>query len=250
MSNPTSFTEATSVFERYRPKNFPYQYRVGLVIGTLAGGTPTDPKVAEGWLRSKWRDKDDLIREAVAETMTERGLTEEEATEAVNAMKHLNGFKREEGKGLFIEGRQVKAMLKEAASIAVSSGNIKGRGWGTTNKGLKSFVAEHAFVTDDRVFIQQYDESGNLVAVKEPTGIMQRFVSTWKGTGIQYEEFVQDAYVTFTIEADHEFTEQEWSAMLLTAERNGLGASRSQGYGKFKTVQFDRLDPKTGRIVG
>jgi hypothetical protein len=43
----------TSIFEGFRPAAYPYRFDVELVIGTLAGGTPTDPKVAEGWLKTK-----------------------------------------------------------------------------------------------------------------------------------------------------------------------------------------------------
>lgn len=235
----TTYVEAKSAFEKYEAQNYPYQHRVRLLVGTLAGGTPTDPKVAKGWLQSKLRDKDDLIREMVAETMIERGLSEEEATQVALEMKNLNGFKREGG-ALVIEGRQVKAMLKEAATIATQEKRIKPKGWGSPQKGLKSYMAEHLFVIEDKIPLQQF-EGEALMPVAEATGIMQRFVSTFRGTGIQYEEYVQDAVVEFTIESDHEFDEKDWAALFLTGERNGLGASRSQGYGRFKVMHFERI---------
>jgi hypothetical protein len=56
----------TSAFEKYEDKAFPFRFTGTLHVHTLAGGVPTDPRVAEGWLRTKLADKDDLIREAVA----------------------------------------------------------------------------------------------------------------------------------------------------------------------------------------
>jgi hypothetical protein len=218
----------TSVFAQFAAKAWPYSFSGTLHVTTIAGGTPSDDKVAEGWLKSKLADKDDIIREAVAKTMVERGITAEEAATEVDNLKHLNGFKRD-AQGLYIEGRQLKAAIKEAASVAVASGKLNGRGWGKTNKGLLSFMAEHVFVVEDRLHL----------GVTEPTGIVQRFVHTWRGTGIQYEEYVEDAKVDFTIKADHDFTNEQWAMIWLTGEQQGIGASRSQGFGRYEVARWD-----------
>jgi hypothetical protein len=224
-------TKSKSAFARFEAQAWPYRFAGSLVVGTIAGGTPTDPNVAEGWLRTKLGSKDDLLREQVAETMAERGVSAEEATKLVDQHKHLNGFKRDSEKGLYIEGRQLKAALKEAASCAVASGKLKGRGWGTTNKGLMSFFAEHVHVVEDRLYL----------GVMEASGINQRFVHTFRGTGIQYEEFVTDAEINFTVEADWNFTDEEWAMIWLTGGREGLGASRSQGYGKYVVTRWEPI---------
>lgn len=216
-----------SVFAKYAERSYPYRFRGTLLVGCIAGGTPTDPRVAEAWLKTKLADKDDLIREAVAEVMAERGVNAEEAAQVVSATKHLNGFKRD-ANGLYIEGRQLKAGLKEAAVIAMSAGKLPAK-WGKTSKGIKGFVAEHIFVVEDRLHL----------GVTEPTGIMQRFVATFRGTGIQYEEYVEDAKVGFTVEADHDFSEREWAELWLTAERQGIGASRSQGFGRYEVIEWE-----------
>lgn len=222
----------TSVFAKYAEEMYPHRFAGQLHVGRIAGGTPTDPKVAEGWLRTKLgADKDDLIREEVAKVMVERGITAEEATEEVNTNRHLNGFKRDPEHGLFIEGRQLKAALKEAASVAVAAGKLTGRGWGKTNKGLLSYLAEHVFVVEERLYL----------GVAEATGIAQRFVHTFRGSGIQYEEYVDDAKVDFTVIADHDFTAKEWAAIWTAGEQQGIGASRSQGYGRYEVTRWDRL---------
>lgn len=220
----------TSVFARHQAEMFPFRFAGQLVVGTIAGGTPTDPNVAEGWIRTKLGATDDLLRQMVAETMVERGITADEAAVEVSKNKHLNGFKRDE-QGLFIEGRQLKAALKEAASCAVAAGKLNSRGWGKTNKGLLSYLAEHVFVVEDRLHL----------GVTEPTGINQRFVHTFRGSGIQYEEYVTDAKLSFTVIADHDFSEKEWAAIWTSGEQQGIGASRSQGYGRYEVTQWDRL---------
>lgn len=220
-----------SVFAKFKDEMYPYRFSGQLHVGVIAGGVPTDPNVAEGWLRTKLgKDKDDLIREKVAEVMVERAVTADEATAIVNDTKHLNGFKRDES-GLYIEGRQLKAALKEAASIAVAAGKLGSRGWGRTNKGLLSYLAEHVFVVEDRLYL----------GVTEPTGVAQRFVHTFRGTGIQYEEFVEDAKVDFTVISDHDFSAKDWAAIWLCGEQNGIGASRSQGFGRYEVTRWDRI---------
>jgi hypothetical protein len=220
----------TSVFAKFQNELFPYRFGGSLLVGTIAGGTPTDPNVAEGWIKTKLGAKDDLLREMVAETMVERGVTADEAAKIVDTAKHLNGFKRDPEHGLYIEGRQLKAALKEAASCAVAAGKLTARGWGKTNKGLLSYLAEHVFVVEDRLYL----------GVTEPTGIAQRFVHTFRGSGIQYEEYVEDAKVDFTVIADHDFSERDWAAIWTSGEQQGIGASRSQGYGRYEVTRWDK----------
>lgn len=244
-----------SVFAKHATKAWPFKFSGTLHVRNIAGGTPSDPKVAEGWLKTKLADKDDLIREAVATTMAERGITADEAAAEVDMLKHLNGFKRDE-QGLYIEGRQLKAALKEAASVAVASGKLNARGWGKTNKGLLSYLAEHVMVVEDRLHLGMVEPTGlaayekgglagtgdnpNVVWVSEATGITQRFVHTWRGTGIQYEEYVEDAKIDFTIITDHDFTNEQWAMIWLTGEQQGIGASRSQGFGRYEVTRWEQ----------
>lgn len=220
-----------SVFAKYREEMYPFRFAGSLHVGVIAGGTPTDPKVAEGWLKTKLGvDKDSLIQEMVAQVMVDRSVTADEAVKLVDSQKHLNGFKRDE-RGLYIEGRQLKAALKEAASVAVAAGKLNVRGWGKTNKGLLSYLAEHVFVVEDRLHL----------GVAEASGISQRFVHTFRGSGIQYEEYVEDAKVDFTVISDHDFTPKEWAAIWTCGEQQGIGASRSQGYGRYEVVRWDPI---------
>lgn len=220
----------TSVFSKYESKSYPYRFEGTLLVRTIAGGTPTDSQVAAAWLKTKLADKDDLIREAVAEVMAERNITAEEAVNYVDILKHLNGFKRDPEHGLYIEGRQLKSAIKEAACVARSVGKLPAK-WGLTRKGIEGFVAEHVFVVEDRLYL----------GVTEPSGVMQRFVHTYRGTGIQYEEYVEDAKINFTVEFDYDFKTEEWAELWLTGERQGIGASRSQGFGRYEVVRWERV---------
>ena len=222
-----------SVFEKYRTSAYPYHYTGELTVGTLVGGIPSDAKVAEGWIKTKLgQTSDAAVQQLVSQTMVDRGVTAEEAVKIANEYKNLNGFKRDPETGeLFIEGRQLKAALKEAINVAVAAGKINGRGWGRTNKGILAFFAEHAFILEEKLFL----------GVKEPSGINQRFVHTWKGTGIQYEEYVTDAKVTFTLVTDHPFSEKDWAAIWLTGEKQGIGATRSMGYGTYEVTKWEQI---------
>ena len=249
-----------SAFDEYRASGvaYPYRYSGSLRVGMICGGIPSDPKVAEAWLRSRMGlDNDATLMAAVANTMAEREVTLDEATALVNEQKHLNGFKRErcadctgpticERKGvhpLFIEGRQLKAALKEAVSVAIAAGKIEQKGWGNTRKWLSTYFPEHVFVTEWKLYL----------GVTEPTGVNQRFVHTHRGTGIQYEEYVEDAEINFTVESDHPFTSEEWAMIWLTGEKQGLGATRSQGYGVYTVEKWDSIGkslPKSGKSSG
>lgn len=219
-----------SVFEQYRPTAYPYNFEIQLTVPVIAGGTPSDPKVAEGWLKTKLGvDKDDVIREMVAEVMLEKQVDVNEATRIVNLSKHLNGFKRDPKNGLYIEGRQAKAAIKEAANVRWPKDR-----WGPTRKGTLSFFAEHVFVPETRIYL-------NEAVTGEPTGINQRFVHTFRGSGIQYEEYVENAVLNFHVTTDYDFTDEQWGLLWLTGENQGIGASRSQGYGKYEVTNWKQV---------
>lgn len=227
----------TSVFTKHQSKNYPYRFKGSLHVFVIAGGVPTDQKKVEGWLRTKFADSDDLIRAKAAEIMVERGVDLEAATDEVIKLSHLNGFRRDPERGLYIMGYQLKAALKEAASVAANEGRLTTKKWGNPDnanyeKGLKGWFPEHVFVEDHRLYL----------GVDEPTGVAQRFPHTRHGSGIQYEEYVEGATIDFTIETDHDFAEAEWAAIWLAGERLGIGATRSQGYGRYEVTRWEQID--------
>lgn len=221
------------VFDQYRNEDFPFQFSGQLGIPVLMAGVPTDEKVAEGWIRTKMGiDKEEQIMELVAKTALELGTTDsgELATQANDAM-HRNAFKRNSN-GLYIEGRQLKAAIKEAISVAIAAGKLDKMGWGKTNKGAMSFLAEHVFVLQDELYLN----------VTEEPKVKQSFVHTHRGSAIQYTEFVENAVIDFTVISDWDYSDRDWATIWGCGQFQGLGASRSQGYGRYEVTRWDRLD--------
>jgi hypothetical protein len=234
----------SSVFQDYMNKSYPFQFNGALNISVVVGGVPSDPKVAEGWLKTKIQDTDANIQEAIAKTMLERGVDADEATRVVNELRNLNGFKRglpedvgHEGE-LYIEGRQLKAALKEAVSVAAAAKKIDLSGWGATRKFLTNYLPEHVFVAEDKLWL----------GVKQESGVMQQFVHTFRGSSIQYQEYVRNATIEFTVLADHDFTPDQWALIWTTGQFQGLGASRSQGHGKYAVTKWEPVDGKVVQL--
>ena len=234
-----------SAFPEFRAAAWPYKFHGTMHIGTLVGGTPTDPKVAEGWIKTKLGvQADEVVQQAVAKVMAETGSTVDEAAKTVADDRHLNAFKRDPEKGLYIEGRQLKSAIREAASVAYAVGKIlndKGNNsWGRTGKGIHGFAAEHIQVVDDRIYLERLAADN----------VAQKFVHTFHGSGIQYEETVSDVELHFTVQSDYDFSREFWAMLWLTGEYQGLGAARSQGFGRYTITEWEQFDvpaPKPAR---
>ena len=240
------------VFAPFVPQVWRHRWLATLYFNDIAGGVPSNQKVAEGWIRSKLgsnSDKDSRIKEAVAEMMKSRNLSEEEAVAELNANRNVNGFWRTPEGQLFIQGRTVKAALKEAVSIAVAAGNLPQRKWGTTNKGAMSFAAEHIQVLTEQVRLWHPREDGAdlttpLRPITEPTLIQQTFPVNpiTKQTGIQYTEICQRVIVEIEVTTDcDDYTDAEWAAIWLTGNLQGIGAARSQDHGRYSVIGWEKI---------
>lgn len=226
------------MFEQYRNKVWPLEYHGRIRVHRICGGIPNDPNIAKGWLEKKLGVTDDeQLQRLVLETMMEReGMTRDDAVKEVLNKTSVNGFKGDEN-GLFMEGRQLKACLKEGISVAVAAGKVKATGWGTTKKWITNYFPEHVFVVQDTLYM--YDEDGKHITERpKPT---QRFVSTFRGNAISYDEVLPVVEIEFDVISDHPFKEEEWATLWVTAEQQGLGANRSQGYGRFEVIEWTQL---------
>lgn len=215
----------------------------------LMGGVPKDPKIIEGWIRTKAMVTDEEeLRQMALRTLRElgadvnEGMTYEEAVTAAEAMaleKHTNGFKRDEH-GLYIEGRQIKAMLKENVNI-VYAGSRKGK----TKKGARNYAAERVFIVEDRVYLGITEPDGIEVMIGHINGPQGPRATL---TNVEYAYMPE---VTFTIKemraapTDDEpsLTDEEWRNVWLSAEENGLGAARSQSHGRFEVTAWEVITP-------
>lgn len=221
----------------------------------VVGGTPSNPRLIEGWLRAKMGvTQEQEVLNLTMRTLRELGVSEEifdtpeqitfetlaQASEAIAAKSNTTMFKREIG-GLYIESRIVKAMLKECVATLFPGGTGAGKHrWGPTLKGPKSGAAEWVFVDPDHI----------LLGVSEPTGID---LSIGHITGPQgprstldYYEFVERPEVSFEVMVlEDRVPTESWPQIWRYAQENGLGAKRSQGFGRFDVLGWDRRNGAT-----
>jgi hypothetical protein len=216
----------------------------------IMGGVPKDPKVVQGWLKSKAGidEQKELLR-VTARTLHENGTNlgvevkeietmspneiyslMDRASELVATQKATNGFKCDDD-GLYVEDRQVKAMIKESVNILFA-----GERWGKTKKGPKGFVAERVFVRPSRIHLGRTEPDGVELVVGHVTDA--------KGprSTLTYHEYVEQADISFQLEVlRDELTIKQWAQVWLHAQRNGLGALRSQSHGRFEVTKFEKV---------
>lgn len=197
----------------------------------------------------------DTLDDEAAELLDEieDGLSAEElealaTAKAAKDLAGLNIFKRTREGVLHIEGRQLKAALKEAVAVAANAGKITTKGWGNPDnasykKGIKQWFPEHVFVTNDVLCLYRADGT----PVTEPDETLQKFVHTHRGDAISYEECVYNASIRFTVKTDVDLTDKQWGMVWLTGQDQGLGASRSQGFGVYEMTGWRKLESKAER---
>lgn len=201
--------------------------------GRLLAGTPKHQDLIRSWLDVKGHSKE------TKKTLEEMGISEDEAQDIEK--KSWCGFKHSPD-GIFIEGRQIKAMLKTAAV------NLK---YGQTRRGYRQ-VIDHGFVVEpDRVFFLREDSNG-LQPAKECDGTIERVQHIKDASGrrscISKYDYIDDFFLEFEIRI---LKRKEKNALLLgldqlkemlqTSQDDGLGACRSQGFGRFVTTELEEV---------
>lgn len=216
-------------------------YRVSATFtDKIMGGIPQKPDAIEAWLRQRITKGDEEVKRMMKETLqgleinTDGMTTIEQLKEAARihaTEQHANTFYRDEH-GMYISGYQIKASIKENVNILYA-----GDRWGKTNKGPKGFVAERVFVDEDRIYLGRYKPDGMQLQVGHVNGPRgPRSILT-------YYDYVLQPEVTFTVfSLRDEVTQQQWKEIFLAAQRNGIGAVRSMGFGQFRVTGFEKLD--------
>ena len=179
------------------------------------------------------------------EDISAEDLEKAATAKAAKDLAGLNIFKRTEQGVLYIEGRQLKAALKEAVAVAANAGKITTKGWGNPDnasykKGIKQWFPEHVFVTNDILCLYRQDGT----PVTDPDETLQKFVHTHRGDAISYEECVYNASIRFKVKTDVDLTPKQWAMVWLTGQDQGLGASRSQGFGVYEMTHWQPLDKR------
>ncbi|HLZ26448.1 MAG TPA: hypothetical protein VKV73_03925 [Chloroflexota bacterium] len=205
----------------------------------LIGGIPKDPKLIEGWLRGRAGvDDPQDLRLAVLRTLEEvGGSTADSPSEdglvdpaAVGSQKRITGFKVG-ADGLYVEGRQVKAMLKESTNIVFA-----GERWGPTRKAARAFLAERVFVEPDKLLLDVQAPTGVELVVGHIAGPMGP-----RSTLTNYE-YVEQPVIEFRVLVLRDcIAAEQWRDIWSHAQENGFGTLRSQGHGRFDVTQWERL---------
>jgi hypothetical protein len=231
------FDNQTDLFNRYRAR---LQFR-----NKIMGGVPKDPKMIEGWLRTKagLSDSEEELRFAVIQTLQELGgevspeMTMDELIEVSQALaeqRNTNGFKRDET-GLYIESRQIKAGLKETINALYA-----GEKWGKTRKGPKNFAVEHVFIHPHRIYLGRAEPDGIDLLIGHVTGPQGR------RSTITYVEHCVEPEIEFDVlvdtRAEEQIEEAQWREIWVHGQENGYGAARSQGWGTYDIVAWDLIE--------
>lgn len=207
----------------------------------VRGGTPKNPDTIRAWLKARINDEaavDTLAAQAVQQMAPPIAppLSEEQIEKVSEAV--WNGFKSYdflEGRRLCLEGRQVKAMLKESANILRDVVGVAA---------LKSKVAERWFVEEEFLSLGK----------DQPDGFSEGFVHAMTASGpinaLKRVDYLVRPVICFTLRCliapfvtrtkEKISNEELLTTILEHASWNGLGAERSQEYGRFDVLSVIR----------
>lgn len=211
------------------------KYKVKIHLKNIVGGIPKSKEMIDCWLKTANKNWTDEQREAI------KNATIESLPDAGEALtdKQTVCFKRDPEKGLYIDGRIIKAMLKENCNVIkdlLPNPAKKGNEKGITN--LKSKAAEQLFVDEEKVYLGRMepdyvDENPiHVMTAQGPRDSIKRF------------QLVFDADIEFTLwrRIGNIVPEFAMLAALDYAQTLGLGASRSQGYGQFNVISVEKIE--------
>jgi hypothetical protein len=244
-----------SIFASPKYKPLFTRYRASIQFRDhIMGGIPLDPKLIEGWIKKNIPDLDDPreLQRVVLRTIEERtGKTIDEslspadldaAISDIAAVKETTGFKRDAQYGLYIEDRQVKAAIKEATNILYpwTGGQAKQKEAYGIGKSAKSYLAERVFVSPRTIWLGRAQPDGVEMIVGHVSG------PQGQRSTLGYHEYVEQPVLTFDILVTRDAINHEWWPDLFQQmEENGIGALRSQSFGRFVTLSFEQIDPRS-----
>jgi hypothetical protein len=220
------------------------RYRVAIrCTGWLMGGTPKDPQIIAGWLRAKAGVTDDEeLLEATRASLLGQGVDipanatfaqMQEASEAIADERKGNGFLRDH-RGLLFEGRKLKSGLKESTAILYPYQG--GHRAGATRKAPQAYLAERVFIEEELIALGRPEPDHVHLQVGQVSG------PTGKRSTLTYYDAVLQPTLEFTIMSTEDCVSVPmWQAILSHLQENGVGAVRSQSFGKFKVVAFDKV---------
>lgn len=203
----------------------------------LCGGVPKDPKLIEAWVKARTGHDDDLTKKQVD------AVTQDLVDEVAEAS--WIGFLRDTALGLYIESRQVKAMLRECGSVLRFFEQKRGSKQ-VMQHGVevKAVDADGAILgTGSKIPLGCDKPAGceeRPIHVDTPQGkrnALKRVDYVSPGTRLRFQVWILK---TSPQEKRH-LGEADLVKILTLGQHNGLGADRSQQRGKFRVVAFSRV---------
>jgi len=180
----------------------------------IIGGIPKNPEMIKAWLQSRGLgDLEEKTKAELADQLTEG---------------QWQGFKKDDN-GLYIEARQVKAMLKEAANIVRHVIKFKGP--------MRARLAERLFITPNHISLTCQEATGS---IEKPIHVMTRLGPR---TALKRSDYVQRPKLKFTLWLldDGMFDRSHLEHLFNYAGEAGLGADRSQGEGQFDLLCLEMM---------
>lgn len=212
-------------------------YKVSLhILDRIFGGLPKNPELIEGFLKGKG------VSEEIAKEIAPR-IAEEVGAEVEAEEKMWTTFKRDEH-GIYIETRQIKAMLKEAVG-ETEMWKVKGL------TGLKSRVGGAVFPKGEggtdmtRIYFYRVGNNGP-EKVKEPDGFEETVghISGPQGKRsiLKRKDYVEEVQIHFDLKVGNKrITDKVLLSLFEFGQELGLGADRSMEHGKFQVLKFEPM---------
>lgn len=218
------------------------EYEARVTVDRLVGGVPANEKMMKGWLDAR-AEKMDRLKvpagmasagvEAVPTTFVEVVADQNEMREELDPMEtHGVVFYRDKQGRPCLEGRCVKAALREAANILGST--VKRQGI-LEIVNLKSKLNERVFVRPKAIpFTAEIQSAERPISAMTPQG---------KRTSIKVYEYAEDVSLVIPVSVlnDKIVTEEILRALLEYMCVGGMGSDRSQGNGTFTLESFKQI---------
>ncbi len=204
-------------------------YGLTLKLADVAGGLPTDSRMIEAWQQARWKASAKLLPDDPQDA-AEAATRTKELLSGIDEEMGWKTFARDPEGRLCVEGRQVKAMFKEAANI------LKAGFSGPNGKAvaLRSRLAEQVFVVERLLPLLPHRTA--------PTETTERAIHVMTARGprdaLSRTDVCRDVQITCTLRVlsipGALFTESTLKSLLDYSSENGFGADRSQGMGRFE----------------
>lgn len=200
-------------------------YALNWKLDTIAGGIPVDPRLIDAWQQANWRKQAKLLPDDPKDA-TEAAARTKELVPVAEGEAGWTTFPRTRDGRLAIEGRQVKAAIKEASNILRPM-------LPRTEKGSaipwRARVAERIFVVEKLLpFVPEKTEPDDML--ERPIHVM---TAQGPRDALKRTDVLIDVEILATVRVlnDGMVTPDVLKTILDYAVVNGLGADRSQGMG-------------------